>query len=99
VAATKNRHHSGSFKKGNPGRPKGTPNVLTRTVKEAVLDAFNELRGDRKANLVAWGKKNPGAFYQVAARLIPTEIKGGFDKIKLEIVRTNDTGQTEETAP
>lgn len=90
---------STTFKPGKKGgRPPGTPNVLTRTVKEAVLDAFNELQRDEKANLVSWGKKNPGLFYQVAARLIPTEIKGGFDKIKLEIVRTEDTGKAEEAA-
>lgn len=63
-------------KKKTGGKVKGTPNVLTqqmRTVKQAVLDAFNELQKDNKVNLVEWGKKNPAAFYQVAAKLIPTE--------------------------
>ncbi len=33
----------GQFKKGNPGKPKGAMNKLTRTVKETVLAAFDEL--------------------------------------------------------
>lgn len=56
------------------GRTKGTPNKLTKTVKERVLDAFNELQEDAKANLVTWGKENPHHFYQIAAKLIPTEV-------------------------
>lgn len=63
------------FKKGEAkGRPKGVKNKLTRTVKETVLAAFNELQGDPKANIVTWGKKNPALFYQIASRLIPTEV-------------------------
>ena len=68
------------FEKGNSGRPKGSKNKLTTTVKETVLDAFNELQLDPKANLVAWGKKNPTPFYQIAAKLIPTEIQGKFEQ-------------------
>lgn len=70
------------FKKGQPkiaGRQKGTPNALTRTVKECVLDAFNELQADPKANLLDWGRKNPGMFYQIAAKLIPAEINAHVD--------------------
>jgi len=58
------------------GRKKGTPNKLTRTVKETFLQAFNELQEDPKVNLVSWGKRSPNAFYQVASKLIPLEIKG-----------------------
>jgi hypothetical protein len=62
------------FEKGNPGKPKGAQNKLTKTVKECVLDAFNELQKDPKANLLDWGKKNPAMFYQIAAKLIPAEL-------------------------
>lgn len=62
------------FQKGNSGKPKGAKNKITRTVKEAVLDVFNKLQDDPKANLFEWGKKNPGMFYQIAAKLIPTEV-------------------------
>ena len=46
------------FEKGNPGKSKGTTNKVTRSVKEAVLLAFNELQEDPNANLVEWGRKN-----------------------------------------
>jgi len=64
------------FKPGNPGRPKGAKNKLTITVKETVLAAFNDLQNDPKANLLAWGKRNPTEFYKIAAKLIPTEVSG-----------------------
>jgi hypothetical protein len=58
------------------GRQKGTPNKTTVFMKEAVLQAFNEMGG--VPALVAWGKKevNKKAFYQIAARLIPNEVVG-----------------------
>lgn len=62
------------FQPGNKGKPKGAKNKITRTVKEAVLDVFNKLQDDPKANLLEWGKKNPSMFYQIAAKLIPTEV-------------------------
>lgn len=64
------------FKPGNHGKPKGTQNKLTRTVKESVLAVFNDLQSDPKHNLKAFAKKYPRDFYNIAARLIPTEISG-----------------------
>jgi hypothetical protein len=64
-------HH---FKPGNTGKPKGATNHITRTVKETVLAAFEELQSDPKANIVTWGRSNPGMFYQIAAKLIPAEV-------------------------
>jgi len=62
------------------GRKKGTPNKITRTVKETVLTVFNEIQSDRKVNLKAFAKKHPKEFYQLAARLIPTELTGANGK-------------------
>ena len=42
------------FEKGHQkigGKVKGTPNKLTRTVKETVLAVFDDLQADPKANL------------------------------------------------
>ena len=64
------------FEKGNPGKQKGTQNKITRTVKAAVLEAFNELQGDPNANLLTFAKKFPRDFYAIAAKLIPTEVQG-----------------------
>ena len=65
------------FEKGKaPGRPFGAKGKLNRTVKETVLRVFNELQKDPKKNLLEFGKKYPIQFYQMAAKLIPTEIQG-----------------------
>ena len=80
------------------GRQPGSQNELTKTVKETVLKVFNDLQNDPKVNLEAFGKKYPRDFYQIAARLIPTEINAKINKVKLEIVRTNTT-EAEGTPP
>lgn len=77
-------HH---FKKGNPGKPKGAQNKLTKTVKEVVLATFNTLQKSKEHNLIAFAEKNPKEFYQIAAKLIPTEINAKVGKMTLEIVR------------
>lgn len=79
------------FQKGNSGRPKGAEGKLTRTVKESVLSVFNEIQSDPKVNLKAFAKKYPRDFYQIAAKLIPTEINAKVNKMTLEIVRKSST--------
>lgn len=69
------------FEKGKVktgGREKGVQNHLTKTVKETVLEVFNKLQDDPKANLESFAKKYPREFYQIAAKLIPTEITGNI---------------------
>lgn len=60
------------------GRVKGSQNKLTRTVKEAFEHVFRDLQKDHKspANLRNWAKAEPDKFYPLAAKLIPTEVKG-----------------------
>lgn len=77
------------FQKGNPGRPKGAQGHLTKTVKETVLSVFNDLQADPKVNLKKFAQDHPRDFYQIAAKLIPTEISGSFTEIKVTIVRNN----------
>ncbi len=77
------------FEPGNTlgtGRPKGVPNKLTQTIREAVLDAFNELQNDPHNNLIAWGKQNPSLFYQIASKLIPTEINHSLDNKVIKVI-------------
>lgn len=58
------------------GREKGTPNKLTKTVREAVELAFTEMNEDatQPYSLIEWGKKNPKDFYLIAAKLIPIQV-------------------------
>jgi hypothetical protein len=87
------------FEKGNPGKKKGTQNKLTKTVKQTVLSVFNAIQKDPKHNLTAFAKKYPRDFYQIAAKLIPTEVKGnmtGEQKIILEVVRNRKHTDTPE---
>jgi hypothetical protein len=76
------------FEKGHQkigGKVKGTPNKLTRTVKETVLAVFDDLQADPKANLLSWGKDNPTEFYKIAAKLIPTEVNANVEVHKKEL--------------
>lgn len=69
------------FQPGNPGRKLGTPNRLTKTVKETVLAVFNKLQKDPKHNLTKFAKDYPRDFYAIAAKLIPTEITGSVKQV------------------
>lgn len=73
---------STQFQPGNPGRQKGTPNRLSRTVKETVLEVFNKLQQeDSPVRLETWAEKEPTEFYRIAAKLIPTELTGTIKTI------------------
>jgi hypothetical protein len=60
------------------GRKKGVPNKLTATVKGAFEKVFHDLQEDpeKPHALAAWAQMEPTEFYKLAAKLIPTELKG-----------------------
>lgn len=66
------------------GRPKGVPNKVTKTVREAFERAFAALQ-DTPANLAAWAEENPTEFYRLASKLIPAQINATAD-VALTIV-------------
>lgn len=74
------------FQKGNIGKPIGAINKITKTVKETVMAAFEELQKDPKANIITWGKSNPAMFYQIAAKLIPTEINAKLEGKIIQVI-------------
>ena len=83
-----NKARGKPFEKGNGGRPKGVQNKITRTVKETVLMVFNDIQEDPKVKLSQFAKDFPRDFYNIAAKLIPTELTGAIDNhITLQIVR------------
>lgn len=61
------------------GRQEGSLNKFTKTVKERVLEVFNELQDDPTANLLDWAKSEPTEFYKIAAKLIPADINAKVD--------------------
>lgn len=68
-------------KKKTGGRQKGVQNKMTTTVKETVLSVFQQLQSDPKNNLTAFAKRYPRDFYQISAKLIPTELSGTLKQI------------------
>lgn len=56
------------------GRPKGTPNKTTASVKAALVEAFQK-RGGVPA-LVRWAKENETEFYKLWGKLAPHEVTG-----------------------
>ena len=67
-------------KKGDPktgGRKKGTPNKVTTTVKEALMESFQGLGG--KTYLDTLSKTEPRAYATLLGKLIPTEVKAELE--------------------
>lgn len=55
-----------------PGRPKGSVNKSTASVKAALQEAFEGMGGVEA--LKTWGKDNPQLFYPIWSKLLPTEM-------------------------
>jgi hypothetical protein len=66
-------------------RRKGTPNKLTRDLREMILGALADAGG--RAYLVAQAKKNPGAFLTLLGKLLPSQATGDDDgPIEVELL-------------
>jgi hypothetical protein len=65
---------SGRFQKGHPGgpgRPPGSRNMSTAMLREAFLNAFDNLGGEEW--LVAQARKDPRTFVRCVAKMLPRE--------------------------
>lgn len=60
--------------KPGPGRPKGSQNKLTMSIKEMILAALDEAGG--KDYLLDQARNNPGAFLTLLGKVMPTQIQG-----------------------
>lgn len=63
------------------GRVEGSVNRVNRTVRETLLDVFNDLQKDPAYRLTAWAKQDLTEFYKLAGKLIPLEISGTVEHI------------------
>jgi len=65
--------------KPGPGRPKGSPNKVTKAAKDAIAEAAEQLGGVNR--IVAWAKEDPlneRAFWSsVYPKLLPLQVTGG----------------------
>ncbi len=73
VSAPKNRGNAGK------GRKKGVPNKVTASMRQAWLDAFDQLGG--VPALVRWGQSNPDDFYKAVTKLIPQDVTSGNEPL------------------
>lgn len=79
------REKTGRFGAGNPGRPKGIPNKVTRTLKEAILEAAEtvglEKQPDASNGLVAYlahiARNNESGMCGMLGKVLPMTIQGG----------------------
>lgn len=70
------------------GRQKGVPNKLTKTVKEAVMAAFDEVGGTKY--LVDVAREDPKTFCTMLAKIIPSDINADLKASGEFVVRWAD---------
>jgi len=67
--------------KPGPGRPKGSPNKVSKAAKDAIAEAAEKLGGVER--LVSWAKEDPlneRAFWAtIYPKLIPIQLAGDAD--------------------
>lgn len=65
------------FEPGNNANPKGRPvgsvNKTTASVKAALTEAFDGIGG--VTALITWGRENPQLFYPIWSKMLPTEMQ------------------------
>jgi hypothetical protein len=76
------------------GRVAGTPNKMTKTLKQDILDAAELAHPDGRVGYLVWAsKEQPTAFMSLLGKVLPTEIQplgsdgNPTDKFVVEIVK------------
>lgn len=62
-------------KREGAGRKPGSVNKLSMTVKQNVINVFDRLGGED--HMVEWATENPNQFYNIYAKLMPTQSELG----------------------
>lgn len=73
VKKTKRKPTGAAAMGAGPGRPKGIPNKLTKSIKEAIEVAFNGVGGAEY--LMRQADENPQAFMTLLGKIIPAQIQ------------------------
>ena len=68
------------------GRPKGSVNKTTKTLKEALLNSFETLGSEKW--LVSLAESDPKAYASLLGRLVPSEVKAEVSSPDERIVIT-----------
>ena len=93
--------NSGSFKKGEGGRPKGAVNQTTKLVKETFAEVFSNLQSHPTANLQSWAVDEPTEFYKLASKLIPAQMSvdvTSFNLMTLDPLTSTDATEPNDSA-
>lgn len=87
------KQHGG--RREGSGRKPGSPNKISSTVKQNVINVFDRLGGED--HMVNWAIENPNQFYNIYAKLMPTQSElGTIDgqdsplNVTLNFVKPND---------
>lgn len=64
----------GSQKTPGSGRKKGTPNLVTKTLKEMILGALDDVGGQKY--LMQQARENPAAFLSLVGKVLPMQVTG-----------------------
>jgi hypothetical protein len=60
------------------GRAKGTPNQMTRALRDMILGALDEAGGQEY--LARQAEKNPAAFMTLLGKVLPTQLAGTHEQ-------------------
>lgn len=87
---------TGQFGKGNPGKPKGAVNHVTKSLKEMILGALDKAGGE--SYLQAQAEANPGPFLTLIGKVLPSTMaltgpEGKDLKITFEVIRPSITNK------
>jgi hypothetical protein len=78
--AARERIERTQFRPGNPGRRRGSRNVLNNSLRECVVEAADRLGSDGRGRdgcvgwLMTFAKRHPVAFSQLLAKVLPIEL-------------------------
>ncbi|MBW9250226.1 MAG: hypothetical protein GJU72_14475 [Acidithiobacillus ferriphilus] len=67
-----------------PGRPKGTPNAITMTLRDGIEEAYHQLGG--VAWLVRLGQEEPRVFASLLSKLLPPTAPEGDGEMVIRII-------------